>query len=535
MKKTAFFILITASIMISVGQLLADDTELFVSQVPPDALMLLDMSGSMNWDPAGNPASYPHRRIDVARKVVFDLLDDNDDEKIDANDEKSLNIRFGFMRFWSSSGNDDGDPKNGNILVPSGGDIGSPYSSVWNLINDWRDGFGGTPLAASLQEAKTYFGNYVNPGDTAIACRQKFVILITDGEDTYACSGDGTEAQSDMFRRRMLTVQRGKELCDAGIKVFVVGLGDTVSESLKRTLNWTAKFGGSDNPLETNAGDPTAYDVTKYGDACTISDINADPTNYPLSGYAFLAVDASELSKALKTIAKNIQERSYSFTASTHCSATIMDNDVAYISYFTPDSTPFWKGSLKSYRLNEDGTLPVDKDGFPLNSSLIWDASEKLKVMAPNTRKIYTYVNNALTSFEYRSLTNEDLGVLSDSYRANLIDHVRGIDAYDVDLDGNTTEMREGKLGDIFHSNAVIVGEPSRFFENECFDKCSDGNIGFYQKNKDRPKVIIVGANDGMLHAFDVATGDESWAFIPNSLLKNLKMMISTHTYYHNP
>jgi type IV pilus assembly protein PilY1 len=35
-----------------------------------------------------------------------------------------------------------------------------------------------------------------------------------------------------------------------------------------------------------------------------------------------------------------------------------------------------------------------------------------------------------------------------------------------------------------------------------------------------------------MLHAFDATTGVEQWAFIPNSVLKNLKSMQTTHTYY---
>ncbi len=183
---------------------------------------------------------------------------------------------------------------------------------------------------------------------------------------------------------------------------------------------------------------------------------------------------------------------------------------------------------MKAYQLNEDGSLPVDKDGNPLNSSLIWDASENLKAIAPNSRKIYTYVSGAMKSFEYGNLTNGDLDVSSNSERQKIINHVRGIDAYDLDQNGNTTEPREWKLGDIFHSNAVIVGEPSRFFEDQGFS----GTGGFYQANKDRKKVVIVGANDGMLHAFNASTGSEEWAFIPNSLLKSLKSMVSTHTYY---
>jgi type IV pilus assembly protein PilY1 len=120
------------------------------------------------------------------------------------------------------------------------------------------------------------------------------------------------------------------------------------------------------------------------------------------------------------------------------------------------------------------------------------------------------------------------LDVLLSSDRQDLINYIHGIDAFDIDQDGDKTETREWKLGDIFHSNAVIVGEPSPFFEDQGFS----GTHGFYQAKKDRKKVIITGANDGMLHSFDAATGDEQWAFIPNSLLKNLKFMVPAHTYY---
>ncbi len=35
--------------------------------------------------------------------------------------------------------------------------------------------------------------------------------------------------------------------------------------------------------------------------------------------------------------------------------------------------------------------------------------------------------------------------------------------------------------------------------------------------------VIFAGANDGMLHAFEDATGEELWGFIPSELLSRLK------------
>jgi type IV pilus assembly protein PilY1 len=305
----------------------------------------------------------------------------------------------------------------------------------------------------------------------------------------------------------MLAVQRAKELNDAGIKVFVVGFGGTMPECLKRTLNWAAKYGGTDNPSETNSGDPGAYVTTKYGGPCSETDMNADPANYPLSGYAFLAEDASQLSNALKTIVKYIQEQSYSFTTPSVPSVRIVDKDVIYISSFIPKKdSAFWEGYLKGYQLNGDGTLPVDGNGFPVRAP-IWAAS----IPGSGSRVIKTYVGSALNDFASANLAPTDLAIATNGERDALVSYIRNL-----------------PLGDIFHSTSVIVGPPTRFFEDTGFS----GTGGFYERNKDRTKVIIVGANDGMLHAFNTTTGVEEWAFIPNSVLKDLKWMRTTHTYY---
>ena len=42
-----------------------------------------------------------------------------------------------------------------------------------------------------------------------------------------------------------------------------------------------------------------------------------------------------------------------------------------------------------------------------------------------------------------------------------------------------------------------------------------------------RKEVVYVGANDGMLHAFDSSNGEELWAFIPPMMLQSLKSMVS--------
>jgi type IV pilus assembly protein PilY1 len=249
-----------------------------------------------------------------------------------------------------------------------------------------------------------------------------------------------------------------------------------------------------------------------------------------VSGKAHYADNPDQLNTSLENIFSNIIDHSYSYTSPSVPSVRMVDKDVLYISSFIPDEkSPFWMGTLKAYQLNSDGTLPVDTMGNPLNSPL-WDAGVGLKGVSPGSRTIYTYARGAMRDFASANITKEDLGVATDAERNAVINYVRGDvqDTYDLDDDLNTTEQRPWKMGDIFHSNTVIVGSPSPYYKDEGFD----GTGGFYETNKNRTKLVIVGANDGMLHAFNATTGVEEWDFIPNSLLTNLKAMMTTHNYY---
>ncbi len=78
--KKIIFVCFFIALCTGVAQLQADDTDLFMVAVPSDVLIILDMSGSMNYPPEGGfYVSPPNRRIDIARSVLFDLLDDNED------------------------------------------------------------------------------------------------------------------------------------------------------------------------------------------------------------------------------------------------------------------------------------------------------------------------------------------------------------------------------------------------------------------------------------------------------------------------
>ncbi len=152
--------------------------------------------------------------------------------------------------------------------------------------------------------------------------------------------------------------------------------------------------------------------------------------------------------------------------------------------------------------------------------------------------------------------------------------------------DDSRTIQRFWKLGDIFHSSPAVVTAPidsircDTGYEKQCvatlrspaalpfqtsnpagaYDGLGSVRVDAYEKyrldNRQRRRVILVGANDGMLHAFDggtpgncdgssktctgdgvccysagSGTGTELWAFIPPDLLPRLKDMLRAHQY----
>jgi type IV pilus assembly protein PilY1 len=163
-----------------------------------------------------------------------------------------------------------------------------------------------------------------------------------------------------------------------------------------------------------------------------------------------------------------------------------------------------------------------------------------------------------------------------------LIRYTRGHDTLDVDGNGDRNEARENLLGDIFHSNPKLLDVPSdKFLCDLGLDpQCArtiyatstssgaatplarytvngteiDAYTKYREQYKGRDRLVLVGANDGMLHAFhagsvispappitrdnvlpdshDKGTGDEVWAFIPPDLLNKLQLRISEDAHH---
>jgi type IV pilus assembly protein PilY1 len=152
-------------------------------------------------------------------------------------------------------------------------------------------------------------------------------------------------------------------------------------------------------------------------------------------------------------------------------------------------------------------------------------------------RKIYTYLgtNTDLTASSNAftvantAITASKLGLPSTLIPTataadvgNLINFISGIDAYDENGDGNTTEKRQWIFGDILHSKPLVINYQSYVQ--------TPANEIDPTKNK---TLIFVGSNDGVLHAINDYDGSEAWAFVPPDLLPNLQYLHgSVHSYF---
>ena len=557
-------------VLLSCGAALAVDysDQALFSAVSPDAMIVLDLSGSMRWNPKGevDSSQEPLRRFGndtcsgenfysapqpgfttdcarylIAKRAIYKILDDNKDGVIDVKDEAGLNVRLGFWKFSS-----------GNRMHR---EIGQPYAAIWcgagscagvdsvyageDTILYWTDKtsekqrvYGSTSLATCMEAVKPYLdGN--KKTDSYKNCRYKFVILVTDGQDTLYCGGTGSGNQSDQYKRRRASVAKVKALRDAGYKVFVIGLGDKMPDFLQNTLNWMAYYGGTENPNANKKGSPSALNIGAItSDPCAWSATTGscsgssdkcfattnDPGTLELAGYAFISTNSKELESALRVAMTYIRDAAYSFSTPSVATSRTEDENYLYAASFQPVNTdPFWKGSLKKYAILSDQSV----------GGVLADAGAALQLTPAANRKILTVKGGSLIPFTTANLTATDLGVGDAKKRDEVLGYIRGEAAVNADKDAKDNVW---KLGDIFHSNPVTVGTPTSYFidprdKGRAFDTYRIANE---RTSSNGRRIIVAGANDGQLHAFLTSDLVEAWSFIPPNILDRLKDIAHT-------
>ncbi|MES2183633.1 MAG: PilC/PilY family type IV pilus protein [Pseudomonadota bacterium] len=250
-------------------------------------------------------------------------------------------------------------------------------------------------------------------------------------------------------------------------------------------------------------------------------------------GIYYSARSASALGAAISGVVTAVQEINGSGSAGATSTTTLVSgtsNQIFEASYHTVS----WTGELVAYS--------VDGATGAIGSTASWSAQTLLDNAAATSRNIY-YRQSAssavLRAFNYANLTADSLGGNFSSFcskpvvptqcagltSANaalandgtkLVDYLRGVRTYEAT--NNTSPLfrtRSHVLGDIIGGAPAYVGKPP-------FAYADAGYSDFVTLKSSRTPMVYVGANDGMLHAFNASTGAEAWAYVPTPVMSNM-------------
>jgi Neisseria PilC beta-propeller domain len=161
----------------------------------------------------------------------------------------------------------------------------------------------------------------------------------------------------------------------------------------------------------------------------------------------------------------------------------------------------YWSGNLYAYPIDASGNINLGAERWTDGAAgkldaQNYDTGRYIGTMKDDGSKI---------SFRYASLSTTQQTVLGTS---TVVDFLRGDRSKEKPT--GIYRQRGSAMGDIIHSRPYFVADTSN-------------------------PTLFVGANDGMLHAINQASGEERWAYVPSMLmgkLRNLSVDPYVHDYY---
>ena len=241
-------------------------------------------------------------------------------------------------------------------------------------------------------------------------------------------------------------------------------------------------------------------------------------------GEFFSAENANDLINSLGKVVTRITQ-STSVGASQTVSPTRVGDTTALFTYSPSFSSADWSGDIIKYQ--RTGTT----------QTRIWSAAQQLdgRFATGNTgfgtRKIYMAKGGALTDFAWANLNadqqlrlNKTAGGATDTYGSRRVDYLRGDRSLEAPGATPSFRPRSHILGDIVNSSPVVVDGPNSPIALMNATVGDNSYATFRSTNASRERRIYVGANDGMLHAFN-DQGQEVYAFVPSAVIGNLNRL----------
>lgn len=436
---------------------------------------------------------------------------------------------------------------------------------------------GGTPLLSALDNVGQYFmrkdngGPWgANPGtnDTSShsACRRSFHVLMTDGmwnNDSANTSGARTNVDGSSgptitgpggltYTYQPAAPYSDKSsgtLADVAMYYWKNDLRPDLQNAIKpvtkmgqedpafwqHLVNYAIAFGVDgtlDNPGDLAAlknGSKSWPNPGSNGNTpAAVDDLWHAAINS--RGRLLSARDSSEYANALRSIIADVISVEGS-EAGLGVSNVTLPSVGSSTKIYTPSfSSPDWSGEVQAQL--------IDSTGAP--TGVAWTSTTP----AHANRSVFTYDPTATggpkaVPFQWASLSAETKTALwgSASGGESLVSYLRG------DPTGESTVYRERKsrLGDIVNSTPALVSNLVNYSyqylpaKNAGTDHGAETYARFVRAKSLRTGQLVVGANDGMLHAFNDDDGIESFAFMPRSVLDSVRQLSNkdyTHRYF---
>lgn len=464
--------------------------------------------------------TYHRKRAYAAKKAVGSLID------------KSSGTRMGLYTY------NNGLIKNAASMNTAANKLAllqSTYSTA--MICD-PTGCPSTPARTALKALGDLFEGGSSPILTATTggtCQQNFSMVVTDGYWNGGSPGVGnTDTDgAGTFDGAPYADTYSDTLADVAMHYYERDLKTGLANKVPTTagvdnadhqhmVTYTVAFGviGTLNPATADPKatgfvwpDPTAGDNQKIDDTWHAA--------YNGRGKFLSAQDPAKLAIAATSVIADIEERSSSAAAVAFNSTSLNQNSVIYQAQF---NTVKWSGELLAFALDPN-------NGNITSTTPIWNAGTQLNSQSPNSRVILTYNPTTNTGIPFTwdtsalSVTQQaDLNrgiAAADGKGAERVAYLRGDRTHENPPPKLDFRKRSSNtvLGDIAHSNPVYVGEANLLYPDTApFPTGSSAYSVFKASKASRPGVIYVGANDGMLHGFSAATGNEVLAYIPHNL-----------------
>ncbi len=192
--------------------------------------------------------------------------------------------------------------------------------------------------------------------------------------------------------------------------------------------------------------------------------------------------------------------------------------DSSHVSFFSRYDLSDWSGELFAYAIDP-------ATGLINLSTPVWAAHDLLDRQPWADRKVGSYSGTrgvAFAKIAEGGLTPEQLAKLNSPAgtddHAGMIAFLRGDRSgeYNPRLGTGAFRKRAGVLGDNINAAPLFVSVPkARYIDDGYLEFKAAANA----TGQTRPDMVYLGTNDGMLHAFNAASGRESWAYVPGLLI----------------